>query len=46
MKILKNLLFSAVLCSLLFTNGCLPSGQSNKGGHIITVYGFSIMKEA
>ena len=26
--------------------GCLPSGLNNKGGRTITVYGFSIMKEA
>ncbi|MCY7375306.1 MAG: sulfate ABC transporter substrate-binding protein [Pyrinomonadaceae bacterium] len=30
----------------LFLIGCLPGGQSSKGGHTITVYGFSIMKEA
>lgn len=34
-----------LLCSLLLT-GCLPSGQTNKTGRTITVYGFSIMKEA
>ena len=31
---------------LLLLTGCLPSGQSNKGGRTITVYGFSIMKES
>ena len=31
--------------SLLLTS-CLPGGQTNKGGRTITVYGFSIMKEA
>ena len=46
MKILKNLLFSTALFSLLLTASCLPSGQTNKGGRVITVYGFSIMKEA
>ncbi|MCA1625054.1 MAG: hypothetical protein LC768_14410 [Acidobacteria bacterium] len=46
MKILKNLFFLTILCSLLLINGCLPSGQNNKGGKVITVYGFSIMKEA
>lgn len=36
--------FVASLSFLLI--GCLPSGQNNKGGRTITVYGFSIMKEA
>lgn len=34
-----------ILCSFLLTS-CLPGGQTNKGGRTITVYGFSIMKEA
>lgn len=41
----QRILRLAVFCALLLTS-CLPSGQSNKGGHTITVYGFSIMKEA
>lgn len=36
--------FVASLSFLLI--GCLPSGLNNKGGRTITVYGFSIMKEA
>lgn len=41
----QKLLWLAILC-LLFLTSCLPSGQTSKGGHTITVYGFSIMKEA
>lgn len=43
----QKFLWLMILCSLLLT-GCLPNGQTNKGGggHTITVYGFSIMKEA
>ena len=40
----QKFLWLTILCSLLLT-ACLPSGQSNKGGQTITVYGFSIMKE-
>ncbi|HEY0426916.1 MAG TPA: sulfate ABC transporter substrate-binding protein [Pyrinomonadaceae bacterium] len=46
MKFLKNLLFSAILASLILSSGCLPSAPDSKGGRTITVYGFSIMKEA
>jgi sulfate transport system substrate-binding protein len=46
MKFLKNLCFSAILFSLALTGGCLPSAPDSKGGRTITVYGFSIMKEA
>ena len=41
----QKFLWLTVLGSLLLTS-CLPSGQTNKGGRTITVYGFSIMKEA
>ncbi len=41
----QKLLWLTILCSLLLT-ACLPGGQTNKGGQTITVYGFSIMKEA
>ena len=41
----RRFLWLAVLCSI-FLIGCLPGGESNKGGYTITVYGFSIMKEA
>jgi ABC-type sulfate transport system substrate-binding protein len=42
----QKFLWLAVLCSFLFTS-CLPGGnQASKGGHTITVYGFSIMKES
>lgn len=41
----QKILWLSILCSLLMI-GCLPGGQSNKGGFTITVYGFSIMKEA
>ncbi len=46
MKLLKRLGFLTVICSLIFVNSCMPGGQNNKGGRVITVYGFSIMKEA
>jgi hypothetical protein len=41
----RRFLWLTVLEVLLLV-GCLPSGQTNKGGRTITVYGFSIMKEA
>lgn len=42
---MKYVLIFVILSGILLT-GCLPSGQDNKGGRTITVYGFSIMKEA
>lgn len=44
--LLPKLLFSAAVFSLLLTNGCLPSPTDTRGGRVITLYGFSIMKEA
>lgn len=42
----KKLSWLLVLFSLLLT-GCLPGGvETNKAGRTITVYGFSVMKEA
>ena len=41
----RKILCLAVLCSI-FLLGCLPGGQTGKGGYTITVYGFSIMKES
>ena len=35
-----------LLFPLLLANGCLPSSPENQGGRFITLYGFSIMKEA
>jgi sulfate transport system substrate-binding protein len=47
LKILKCLCFTTILFSLLLSTACLPSApDSSKGGRTITVYGFSIMKEA
>lgn len=50
MKKFKNKLarglFFTLISSLLLTNGCLPTPQDTKGGRTITLYGFSIMKEA
>jgi sulfate/thiosulfate-binding protein len=46
MKFLKNLCLTIVLFALLLSSGCLPSAPGGKGGRTITVYGFSIMKEA
>ena len=43
---ISQVLFFAVIFSLVLTNGCLPSQPENKGGRVITLYGFSIMKEA
>lgn len=44
----KNLIYPAILCFLVLVAGsCLPgSTRQDSGGHTITVYGFSIMKEA
>jgi sulfate/thiosulfate transport system substrate-binding protein len=42
----SRLLFFTVVLSLILTNGCLPSPTGKKGGRVITLYGFSIMKEA
>ena len=42
----RKILWLLFLCSLVLTSSCLPSGQSNTGGRTVTVYGFSIMKEA
>lgn len=43
---LARILFFILISSLLLTNGCLPTPQDTKGGRTITLYGFSIMKEA
>ncbi|HEX8248856.1 MAG TPA: sulfate ABC transporter substrate-binding protein [Pyrinomonadaceae bacterium] len=43
----SRFVFFAALVSLLSTGGCLPSAPETKSGsRTITVYGFSIMKEA
>lgn len=44
----KNLIFAAVMGSLVLLGGsCLPGApEKDGGGRTITVYGFSIMKEA
>lgn len=39
-------MLAAIIFSLFLTNGCLPGAPETKGGRVITVYGFSIMKEA
>ncbi len=39
-------MFFSFIFSLLLTNGCLPAPPETKGGRVITLYGFSIMKEA
>jgi sulfate/thiosulfate-binding protein len=47
MKFLKTIFFSITLLSLLLSTACLPGApDSSKSGRTITVYGFSIMKEA
>src|SRR5688500_1647185 len=45
-RLFSHGLFAAILFSLLLTGGCLPGAPETKGGRVITVYGFSIMKEA
>jgi sulfate/thiosulfate transport system substrate-binding protein len=35
-----------LLFLLLMTNGCLPGAQEKHGGRVITLYGFSVMKES
>ncbi|MGC2238922.1 MAG: sulfate ABC transporter substrate-binding protein [Pyrinomonadaceae bacterium] len=46
-KILKTTVFAFILFSLFLSTACLPGAPENtKGGRTITVYGFSIMKEA
>jgi sulfate/thiosulfate-binding protein len=43
---LRALLLAGTITALLLFAGCLPSAPETKGGRVITVYGFSIMKEA
>ncbi len=42
----SRLIGFASLLPLIFANGCLPGAEDTKGGRQITLYGFSIMKEA
>ncbi len=47
MKLVLNACFTGIILSLLLCAACLPSGPDNSSnGNTITVYGFSIMKEA
>jgi len=46
LKKTRTLILGFTLLSLLAVNACLPKPASDKGGVNITVYGFSIMKEA
>lgn len=39
-------LFIFLIFTSVLTNGCLPAPTDTKGGRTITIYGFSIMKEA
>lgn len=43
---MKRNFFWLLALSAILMAGCLPGGQTNQGGRTITVYGFSIMKEA
>lgn len=43
---MKYVYFFMIFCSFLLSSSCLPKAAENKGGRTITVYGFSIMKEA
>jgi sulfate/thiosulfate-binding protein len=42
---LKFYLSIIVLLALFSANGCLPGAPENRGGRVITLYGFSIVKE-
>lgn len=47
MKLISKVYFTGIILSLLLSAACLPSGPDNSSsGNTITVYGFSIMKEA
>jgi sulfate transport system substrate-binding protein len=47
MNLFKKLIFLAAFGSLALAAGCLPSApETRQGSRTITVYGFSIMKEA
>lgn len=47
MRSLSKVFYAALLSAVLLLNGCLPSPpDSSSDGPTITVYGFSIMKEA
>lgn len=43
---MKNFFILLISCWILLTSACLPKAADKKGGRTITVYGFSIMKEA
>lgn len=43
---ISRLLFFAATGALILTGGCLPGAPVAKGGRTITLYGFSIVKEA
>ena len=45
-RIFSQTMLAAIVLALFLTNGCLPGAPETKGGRVITVYGFSIMKEA
>jgi ABC-type sulfate transport system substrate-binding protein len=45
-KFSRALSVTIIFSLLLTASGCLPSAPETKGGRVITVYGFSIMKEA
>jgi sulfate/thiosulfate-binding protein len=37
---------SLALCALVIASSCLPKTSTTPGGHSVTVYGFSVMKES
>ena len=45
-KFSRALSVTIIFLLLLTASGCLPSAPETKGGRVITVYGFSIMKES
>lgn len=46
MRALRYICFSAIFLGLLLNGACLPSPPESTGGRSITIFGFSILKEA
>lgn len=46
MRALRYICFSAIFLGLLLNGACLPSPPAGTGGPVVTLFGFSIVKEA